>query len=262
MDGEDDEDLRNFVAPWQKKSEFLYLGRKGAQYRLIDMGYSDPHSYLKRPVYALFNDDKDLAGKGLESAGELLDPFLSEEMLTSRIIDIKRNEKETGDHVYNPDAPVGDRLKDIYGHIAGVGEPGTIRSIENIVKGYQGKTDKYGRKFDLQNEVTAMLSGQRQEIKDVEQSLLFRVYEIKDRLDRSERDLMRVKKSASATEAEKEDAQREYDAAEEAIKKDAMEIYRAAIRLGVAPEVAKKAMYLTQNKDIRKLVRSEIKKGE
>lgn len=259
MDGEDDEDLKKFVAPWQKTSEFMYLNRDGTKYKIIDMGFSDPHSYLKRPVQALLND-QDLTKAGIKAAGEILDPFLSEEMLTARLIDVKRNEKESGDHVFNPDAPIGDRLRDIYDHLAAAGEPGTVRSIENIYKGYYGKTDKYGKKFDLQNEVTALLTGQKQEIKDIDQALLFRAYEIKDRFDRAEKDYYRVSKSKAVTPEEIADAERRFKAANTAIMKDAIDLYRSAIRLGVDPQDAKKTMYKTQNKDLKKAIRVEIKK--
>lgn len=259
MDGDDDEDLKKFVAPWQKTSEFLYLNREGTKYKIIDMGFSDPHSYLKRPVQALLNE-QDLTKAGIKAAGEILDPFLSEEMLTARLIDVKRNEKETGDHVYNPDAPVGDRLRDIYDHLAAAGEPGTVRSIENIYKGYYSKTDKYGKKYDLQNEITALLTGQKQEIKDIDQALLFRAYEIKDRFDRAEKDYYRVSKSKAATPEEIADAERRFKAANTAIMKDAIDLYRSAIRLGVDPQDAKKIMYKTQNKDLKKAIRAEIKK--
>lgn len=259
MDGDDDEDLKKFVAPWQKTSEFLYLNREGTKYKIVDMGFSDPHSYLKRPVQALLNE-QDLTKAGIKAAGEILDPFLSEEMLTARLIDVKRNEKETGDHVYNPDAPVGDRLRDIYDHLAAAGEPGTVRSIENIYKGYYGKTDKYGKKYDLQNEITALLTGQKQEIKDIDQALLFRAYEIKDRFDRAEKDYYRVSKSKAATPEEIADAERRFKAANTAIMKDAIDLYRSAIRLGVDPQDAKKIMYKTQNKDLKKAIRAEIKK--
>lgn len=260
MDGDDDEDLKKFVAPWQKTSEFMYLNREGTKYKIIDMGFSDPHSYLKRPIQALLNE-QDLTKAGIKAAGEILDPFLSEEMLTARLIDVKRNEKETGDHVYNPDAPVGDRLKDIYDHLAAAGEPGTVRSMENIYKGFYGKTDKYGKKYDLQNEITALLTGQKQEIKDIDQALLFRAYEIKDRFDRAEKDYSRVSKSKSATPDEIADAERRFKAANSAIMKDAIDLYRSAIRLGVDPKDAKKTMYKTQNKDLKKTIRAETKKA-
>lgn len=259
MDGEDDEDVKKFVAPWQKTSEFLYLGRDGAKYNLIDLGFSDPHSYLKRPIQSILNED-DLTKGGIKAIGEILEPFLSEEMLTARLIDVKRNEKETGDHVYNPDAPVGDRLRDIYAHMSAAGEPGTFRSIENIYKGINGKTDKYGKAYNLQNEIAAALTGQRIESKDISQALLFRAYEIKDRFDRAEKDYYRVSKSKSTTPEEIADAERKFKAANASVIKDAIDFYRSAIRLGIDPKEAKKTLSKTQNKELKKLIRAEQKK--
>jgi hypothetical protein len=256
MDGEDDDDLRKFVAPWQKTSEFIYLNRTDDKYSLIDLGYSDPHSYIKRPIYALFGSD-DITESAIESAKEILDPFLSEEMLTARLIDVRRNKKENGDHVYNPDAPPGDRAVAIYNHLAGVAEPGTVRSMENIVKAYQKKTDKYGKQYNLSEEVAALFTGQKKETKDISQALLFKAYEIRDRIEVTDKDLYRVTKSLSTTDEEKATAQTIHDAAMKNIVKDALEIYRAAIRLGADPRFAQKTLRRTGSKAIRRAVRGK-----
>lgn len=256
MDGDDDNDLKKFVAPWQRTGEFLYLNREGNKYKIIDLGFSDPHAYLKRPIRAILMGD-DLTEAGIKAAKEIGEPFLSEELLSGRLLDIARNQKSTGGNVYNMDTSVGDRLKDVYNHIAGATEPGTVRSLENVYKASQGLTDRYGKKYDLQNEIVTMLSGQRQEIKDVEQSLIFRVYEIKHRLDVTENDYYRVTKSKASTEEEIKDAERRYKTANKNILKDAIDLYRSAIRLGVDPKQAKRILYRTQSKEIKKAVRGE-----
>lgn len=254
IDGEDDEALRKFVAPWQKTSEFLYLNVDGTKYKLVDMGYSDPHSYLKRPWYALMKDE-DLTRGAINAAVEIFEPFLSEEMLAERLLDIERNQKKSGDHVYNPDAPLGDRVADITSHLAAVAEPGTVRSLENIYKGFYGKTDKYGKKFEASNEIAALLTGQKQEVKDIDQGFLFRVYEIKDRLEVTDTDYQRVAKSKAATQEEKDAAEKERKAAINRIVADAVSIYHAALRLGVDPKQAKKLMRNARSKEINKKIR-------
>jgi hypothetical protein len=254
LDGQDDEDLRKFVAPWQKNSEYLYMGVDGDKYRIIDMGYSDPHSYLKRPVYDLLKGS-DLERSVIESVSSLAEPFLTEELLAERLIDWARNQKKTGDHVYNPDSPLGDKAADTWHHMQVAIEPGTVASLRRILKAAEGDTDKYGNKYELTNELVGLVSGQKQEVKDVSQALLFRAYELKDRADLTEKELSRVRYNKTTTPEDLADAQRKHDAAMEVIAQDALDIYHAAIRLGVDPKEAKKTMYRTKSAVIVKKIK-------
>jgi hypothetical protein len=254
LDGEDDEDLRRFVAPWQKNSEYLYMGVDGDKYRIIDMGYSDPHSYLKRPIYDLLKGD-DLTKSAVSAVGSLAQPFLSEELLAERLIDLSRNRKKTGDHVYNPDAPVGDQVEDMWHHMQVAIEPGTAASLRRIIKAGGGETDKYGNKYELQNELIGLVSGQKQEVKDISQALLFRAYELKDRVDLTEKELFRVTKNKTSTEEDVAKAKSKHDSAMELISEEALKIYLGAIRLGVDPKEARKTMMRTRSPIIIKKIK-------
>jgi hypothetical protein len=256
LDGEDDEDLHKFVAPWQKTSEFLYLDVKDDKYKIIDMGYSDPHGYLKRPLYAFLREEDMLRG-AINSAKALAEPFVSEQILTERLIDITRNEKKSGDHVYNPDAPIGDQAADIYNHLAEAGAPGTYTSLKRMLQAAGEKTDKYGNKYELTNEAVALFSGQREETKDITQALLFRAYELKDRIDKTDSDYFRVDHNKAATPEEKAAAKRERDAAMKKIVADAVDIYYSAIRLGVDPKDARRSMIRTKSPEIFKAIKGQ-----
>lgn len=243
LDKDDDDDLRKFVAPWQKDSEFIYLSNDKDKYTVVDLGYSDPHNYLKRPIYSFLNGD-DLMDSGIDAATALARPFLDENMLTERLIDIHRNKKATGDHVYNPDAPVGDRLGAIYAHLWPVTEPGTIASLRRIRKGALGETDKYGKAYSTTGEILSVVTGQKEETKDVTQSLLYRAYELKDRIEATDKDYFRVIKNREATEEQKTTAERIRKEATDRIIADAKDIYLSAIRLGVDPKIARHDMAL------------------
>lgn len=254
LDGQDDDDLRRFVAPWQRNSEFFYLSNKGDKYSLVDMGYSDPHSYLKRPVYDLLKGD-DLAKSAIKAAGALAEPFLSEELLAERLIDISRNQKENGDHVYNPDGSAANIAADVYSHFKPIAEPGTVLSLRRILAGAQGKTDKYGNKYDLEQELVGTITGQKAETKDVTQALLFKAFELKDRVDGTQKEYMRVSRSKATTDEEKAKAKEKRDAAMNSITNEAREIYLAAIRLGVDPKEARRDMFRTRSPEIVRAIR-------
>lgn len=249
LDGQDDEDLRKFVAPWQRNSEFLYLKVTGDKYTVIDLGYSDPHSYIKRPLYNLLKGEN-LREGAAKAAWALAEPFMSEELLAERIIDMSRNQKKNGDHVYNPSGEPGDIAVDVYNHFKPIAEPGTVLSLRRTLAAYQGTTDKYGNKYELQNELMGLLTGFKAETKDVTQSMLFKAYEIKDKVDRTEKDFQRVMKSQAATGPEKAEAKRKRDAAMANIVEEAVETYKAAIRLGVNPKDAKRDIYKTRSPEI------------
>lgn len=249
LDGDDDDDLRKFVAPWQKDSEFLYLGVNDDKYTVIDLGYSDPHNYLKRPIYQFLSDGP-LLENGIDAAAALARPFLDENMLSERLIDIHRNKKATGDHVYNPDAPVGDKLSTIYAHLWPVTEPGTIASLRRVRKGMLGETDKYGKAYDATGELLGVVTGQKEETKDITQALLYRAYELKDRIEATEKDYFRVIKNMEASEEQKANAERIRKDATDRILQDAKDIYQSAIRLGVDPKIARRYMILTRNEQI------------
>lgn len=237
MDGEDDDDLRKFMAPWQKNSEFIYLDHTGHNIKILDMGYSDPHNYLKRPFYAMMKGES-VVGAATLGAIEILKPFLDEEMVFAVIIDVTRNQKKNGDQVYNPDSSPGTIAADIYSHVESVTQIGTIKSVQRIVKGAQGKTDKYGNKYDLGTELTSTIFGQRKETKDIAQSLLFKAYEIKDRIAETKKRYNRVRFNKEATDKEKQIAKEEYDTATENIINDGEGLYLSAIHLGVNPREA------------------------
>ena len=256
LDGEDDEDIRKFVAPWQRDSEFLYTKVSGDKWKIIDMGYSDPHSYIKRPFYNLFKGDTDsLLDDAAQASWSLLEPFLSEEILTERMIDFSRNQKKNGDHVYNPDGDLGDKVTDTFLHFYGGAEIGTMSSLRRIYKAATDETNVYGQKYELSNEVIGLMFGMKEETKDITQSLLYRAYDFRDRISATQKDLYRVTKSASASPEDKQEAQRKYDAAVRRIKTDAVATYRAAIRLGVDPKQARRTMYGTKSKEIIKAIK-------
>ena len=176
ISGDEDDDLRWFVPPWQEYSRFVYTAKpKDGKYSYVDLGYSDPHAWLTDAATALVKGE-DWKDALTSATGEFLSPFASEEILLKSIRQAISNQTDTGRRIYNPEAPVGDQAADIVKHMwSKAFEPGTVTSLRRIGMGLTGRVSETGRSFDPIVETTAMLAGQRLQEVDIEQALGFRV---------------------------------------------------------------------------------------
>lgn len=169
MDRDDDEDARQFMPPWAQNSDVIYLGRGKNGFRYINMGYTDPYSYMKEPVRAFIRGD-DWQSKLWDTFTTLMEPFASEDIFTQRLIDISRNTKgENGGRVFNPQASVAEKAFDSTVHVAEVLEPGTITSIRKIMAGAFQENSRY----NPLSETASMVTGVRFEKVDVKESVGF-----------------------------------------------------------------------------------------
>jgi len=168
MDRDDDEDARQFMPPWAQDSDVIYLGRGKNGFRYVNMGYTDPYSYMKEPVRAFIRGD-DWQSKLWDTFTTLMEPFASEDIFTQRLIDISRNTKENGGRVFNPQASVAEKAFDSTVHVAEVLEPGTITSIRKIMAGAFQENSRY----NPLSETASMVTGVRFEKVDIKESIGF-----------------------------------------------------------------------------------------
>jgi hypothetical protein len=230
----DDEDLKKFVAPWQKNSRLIYLGRKPTgEFRFVDMGYSDPHSNLIEPVIA-FMQGKNFKESMIAAGKAFVEPFASQEILYKAVSEASANMTETGRPVYNPEETPGQQAKDIANHFWKTLEPGTLTSARRIAMGLKGEKSASGRSFDPGIEATAVVTGQRIQELDVEQSYSFRLRDFKKSLDLV-KDIGRESTHRRGTVTAEEigsDLSR-MDEQRRSLFDDFSETTRAAMRLGV-----------------------------
>lgn len=231
---DDEDDLRRFVAPWSANSQYLHLGEdEDGNRRFVDLGYVDPHSYLKNPIMALLRGE-DWEQAVIDAGIEALEPFLGEEILLGRLLDVSRNAKPNGARVYNPEADTLDRWADITEHLWDSVEPGTITSAERIHAGLTGEVNQYGRDYDAPTEALATMTGQRITTINVGESLSFKARNTARRIN----DVSRVFNSVLTNrgrvdEAELREAATEAERDRQRIFTELHEDVQAAIRLGV-----------------------------
>lgn len=231
---DDDKAIRGFLPEWMRNSELAYIKNNGnGEYQILDLGNTDPHNYLKKPLIALMNgeDWKEGATEGMK---EMFSPFLSEEMLFGKILDILRNKTPDDRQVYNEQDPTGKQFSDMYAHIAKALEPGALAGQKKVIKGLAGEIDpKTGEPFKWKQELVNQMTGQKVYTINIPQSFMFQTKALTDDIAEAKRIYNSAYYSKGATQAQKDEA---YDRANKAIQKlikKAAKSYQGAVQLGV-----------------------------
>ena len=160
-DWEDDQNLREFVPPWSRNSDILFLpGGTKDNPKWVDMSYTSPSSYLRKPVYALLrNENPDVALR--EAFQEIKEPFFGEELLWEKMTDISRNSTDDGVRIWGPADSNLERMTKQTTHLLSSLEPGTISSLRRIEKARTGFVEPSGRTYKTSTEYLAPLTGFR-----------------------------------------------------------------------------------------------------
>jgi len=231
---QDDKDIRRFLAPWMKNSELVYLkNNQGGSYQILDASNTDPHNYLKKPIIAMMQGE-DPKEAFIDAMQESLSPFLSEEMLLSKILDVRRNKTQTGATVYNEQDEIGKQMADQWGYLMKAFEPGSAAGLRKIVGGLAGELDpKTGKPYDYQTEAINQFTGQKIYEINVPKNLGFKW----SKLDKDIGEAKKIYNSALYSKgATEEDIAKAYERSNKAVNKllkEAHEDFNSAIRLGV-----------------------------
>jgi hypothetical protein len=230
VSGDDEEDMREFLAPWNKNSTLIWMDRNS----FVDLSYTDPDAALAKPFMAFLRGDN-WTDSFAEAVGEVAAPFVGEELVTARLLDIARNKTESGRPVYSPQDAIEDQAVSIAAHIWEAIEPGTITSAKRVKKGVTGEVERGGRSYDPTAEAVGAMTGFRVQEIDVPQSLGFRASRYVDQLHEANRLLTRVAMNrGTVTRAQLEEA---YGKSERARRKLFDETHQAALaatRLGMS----------------------------
>ena len=103
----------------------------------FDYSYTNPYDYLQKPIQGIFNavvDGQDLGkdpGKiafdaTMEAMLEIFDPFITESIITEKIVDVtqRRGETKTGSKVYREVDEAGTKIGKSFVHILDAFNPG------------------------------------------------------------------------------------------------------------------------------------------
>lgn len=203
VDKEKEDALRKFVPEWSKDSPLAITGwnKDKHEYSYIDIGGQMPHAYLVEPVIA-FMQGKDVSESMFKALKVALSPFVSEEMLTEKMLDISRNTTKEGRPIYSDMDPDIDKFFKGTKHLLRSLEPGSVSSAKKLLKKTDGTPGYYGNVTTQKNEIVAHLTGVRLSQYNIPKTLGTKAFQFKDKLTQS------LKASTYEDVAGKEDAYR------------------------------------------------------
>ncbi len=255
---DEEEDLRKHVPFWSENSQLIILDKNDkGEYKFIDTGYSNPLAQLHKPIMAALRGEN-ATEASVEFAKEFLQPFISEDILTSSILDVRRNSTKEGRQIYNPQDSLGTRVVKQMKHIGKGFVPGTMESASRVKQGITGKETRFGKKRDAKTELLALFTGTRIETLDVAQSVKYRLGD----LNRDARNARRIWTSVATrngpvTDKELAKALKDARGAMASLLKEGIENVDSAERLGVSSRTIRKAMSdWKMPLDVRRAVRS------
>ncbi len=178
--------LKKFVPEWSKNSTLLPMGRDENGYlKYVDFSYSNAYDTLIRPFNSVINaisagqdtreSTMESLGKGMqEGIGELLQPYTSESIFTEALVDstIRRGVGRGGVKVWNPEDETMVKIGKGILHIGESLRPGSLSQLKRLGQAATGKTDKYGKLYNLEDEIGS-LYGFRTINSDPERALTF-----------------------------------------------------------------------------------------
>ncbi len=131
--------VRRSGPSWARNSRLIptSVDDKGNLTGYFDYSYTNPYDYLQKPIQGIFNaviDGRDL-GKDpakiatdatIQAVTEIFDPFLSESIITEKIVDVtqRRGETKTGSKVYRDVDEAGTKAYKSLVHILDAFNPG------------------------------------------------------------------------------------------------------------------------------------------
>ena len=181
---DDEDNIRKFIPEWSVNSPLFITGfdKDKKRFSYVDLGTQSPHAFLIKPFIAFMRGDQDLDDRFIGAFTEMIwKPFLSEEMLTSSLLDVSRNKTKQGRPIYSE---MDDRLSKIMKsitHIGKVYEPGTLSATRKIFKKQDGKPGYYGNVNTLTGEFRAMTTGIRTSTYDIPKTLQFKADQFKQK---------------------------------------------------------------------------------
>jgi hypothetical protein len=171
--GDDDEDelkknVKKFVAPWSKDSDVVLVDYGKGKMSYIDFSSSDPHGGIKKAYNSMMSGE-DFMDSLANGVGQLLEPFVKEDMLLQVITDIKNNTNPYGGTLYNESDTNVNKINAVMARVYKAFEPGTITSIRKIADS-----------DDVRNELTGQLTGYKINTVDVGKQLGFKMKDLKE----------------------------------------------------------------------------------
>jgi hypothetical protein len=174
--------LRDFVAPWSKKSDIVLVEESPGVYTYYDFSSSDPHGYARTLLNTLAETDLEEDGITVAVAEmiiQMIQPFTEMEITTRGGGGLIFNKDAYGKDIINPETGKIDQAAAILEYIFDVVKPGNIAVIERIIA-----AESSDQRYD---EIQTAFTGARPYRLDVNKSFGYKIYAYKKRLSNAEK---------------------------------------------------------------------------
>jgi hypothetical protein len=184
---EEQEAVRSMMAPYEKKSQFLFWREEDGTINHVNVSYNNPYSTTIDPLVSLMGlsdqSADSFADAAIENFAAIADPFTSETILAKAVIDLARNETDYGTRVWNPEADKLTILAKQAAHIGSAFVAGGIkRPAKRWVAAYNNETLPSGEKPNLRDEITAEFTGYKLRTIDYQDKLTKTTFGTKRRI--------------------------------------------------------------------------------
>ena len=186
--------LRRFVPDWSKNSTIIPVRGDEGELKYIDFSHANAYDTMIRPVTTLINNIRDgqveeeAISKSIlqgvfEATKELGQPFISEAIWTEAATDIivRGGRTRDGRRLFTEQTPNGEKAMAIVSHLVDSQLPGSIDQFKRFdlaIKGVdviqKGKFDKYGRQYELGDELLGIIGMRAVEVNPVN-SMKFKI---------------------------------------------------------------------------------------
>ncbi len=188
--------LREYLPEWSKNSTLIPI-KQGNQIYYIDYSHSNAYDYLTRPLRAAMNGFNDgfaneqgalqaIESAAFEASKELLQPFLSESIISAFYGDvlIRGGQTRDGVRIWNPTDSTGDKVFKTMAELVKRAAPGSVNQLYRTYLSGVGSVQKYNRGYKPINEGLGIL-GFRIQDPFIEQGIQFKMSDNKKNSENS-----------------------------------------------------------------------------
>ena len=189
--------IREFVPGWSADNTLLPIYENG-DYKYIDFSHSFFYDTMVSPVSTILATVNSMEEQPLtealfegmvKSTAKILDPFISESIWFSGMMDIygRKGLDEDGNKIWNPRDSLGEKFKAGMEHLAYKYSPGNYPALKRLYAAALGENVN-GRKYELPDELLGFLGTRKVKI-NVPKTMEFKITQFK-KDSRDERSLI------------------------------------------------------------------------
>lgn len=241
-DDEDDEYLRRLLPSWSQFSNLFHLPAPDGKASYLDLGYLNPYkAYGEFAIAAMTGDDIDPWRTAGNAVKRLLDPFISEEILSQKVREaITNRSTETGAPIANPALKQND-FEEFWArrfwHILKAFEPTTSKDVRGLISSMDAKG--LYEDGDPTQEIMSLFAGQRIKTIDMAERIKWETMDFEEQYRNASRLFTSVLTERGTVDAgEVENAYRQSIEAKQDIIKHMHEDVNAAMNFGLSPRSA------------------------